>query len=171
MSTPPHSPALDSPQPPPLPDDLPPYEPMRTLRYGFRIGTLGLLVAPHTPSEVVEPEALYPLPNTPPWLLGLLNLRGTIVPVFHLQSAIGLEATPTLSGKTRVLVLDRDERAAGLVVDGFPRSLTLDNPSLAGGQAKGLEAFVGQAYDEVGTIWLEFDHRAFFNALRGRFTP
>ena len=55
------------------------------LRYGFTVGKVALLMRSDCMSEVVKPPPIYPIPNTPPWLSGILNLRGNLVPVFDLR--------------------------------------------------------------------------------------
>jgi purine-binding chemotaxis protein CheW len=61
------------------------------------------------------------IPNSPDYVRGVLNLRGTIVPILDLRMRFGLTATP-YSKETVVIVVraetrDGDERSLGLVVD------------------------------------------------------
>ena len=55
---------------------------MLETRYGFLAGPLGLLVAEGTTGEVLDDAVIYPGPNTAEWLLGMVNQRGSLVPVF-----------------------------------------------------------------------------------------
>jgi purine-binding chemotaxis protein CheW len=57
------------------------------------------------------------LPNTPDYVLGVINLRGTIIPIFDLRARFGSARTaPT---KTHVVVvLAVGEKWIGLLVDG-----------------------------------------------------
>ena len=57
-------------------------------RFGFRVGQLRLLIKPRTHSEVVAQPHIYPIPNVPPWFLGVINLRGNLLPVFALQQLL-----------------------------------------------------------------------------------
>lgn len=57
----------------------------KTLRYGFSIGSLNFVYDVHIPCELVKGTAIYSVPNTPIWMLGLINLRGSLVPVFNLE--------------------------------------------------------------------------------------
>src|SRR3970040_2010524 len=41
------------------------------VRYGFRVGALGLLIKPRTGSEVIKLTPPAALPNRPEWLLGV----------------------------------------------------------------------------------------------------
>jgi purine-binding chemotaxis protein CheW len=48
-------------------------------------------------------------------VLGVLNLRGTIVPILDMRLAYGLE--PAYGGETVSIVLNIDQHVVGLVVD------------------------------------------------------
>lgn len=57
------------------------------------------------------------LPSAPDYVLGVINLRGTIVPVADLRIKLGL-GKPTYSATTVVIIAKTDNMAVGLVVDG-----------------------------------------------------
>src|SRR5688572_8622447 len=67
-------------------------------------------------------SAVAALPESPPYILGMLNLRGTIVPVIDLRARFGMPATkPTPLTVIIVLSTTREDGSArefGLVVDG-----------------------------------------------------
>ena len=57
-----------------------------------------------------------PLPNASPHVVGVLNLRGTIIAVYDLRKVIGLGSTePTRA--TVTIVVDTGERQIGLLAD------------------------------------------------------
>ena len=87
-------------------------------RYGFRVGSIGLLIRPDCISEVVKLPPIHPIPNTPAWLNGILNLRGNLVPAFDL--ALMLEERVAFE-RPLLLVIDRGEWAAGVKIEGFPQ--------------------------------------------------
>lgn len=66
-------------------------------------------------------EKVTRVPNSPDYLRGVLNLRGTIVPITDLRMRFGLPAEPY--GKETVVIVVRtttaegEERSMGLVVD------------------------------------------------------
>ena len=69
-------------------------------------------------------EISYPLPTTrlpltPAWLLGIVNLRGDIVPVVDFLRFIGRSPQKSAATKTKMIVLisRRDETKVGLIVD------------------------------------------------------
>ena len=66
--------------------------------------------------EVVVVSSLTPLVTAPPLVLGLLNLRGQIIPAVDLRSRLRFEArVPT--GEEKLLVLKTNEGLLSVVVD------------------------------------------------------
>lgn len=134
------------------------------VRYGFIVGELGFVIGSNTMSEVMDPIPVYPLPNTPPWLLGLINLRGNLVPVFDLRQLLGLRDAP--DARQMLLVLGENERSVGVLIDGLPQTPELRHklnhpppvPSL-------LREHVSGAYVIDGRPWLEFNHHEFFRSI------
>ena len=60
--------------------------------------------------------AITPIPNTPPHIKGVMNLRGTIIPVVDLRVTLGLPAiAPTRY--TVIIVAKVGVRTVGLLVD------------------------------------------------------
>ena len=72
--------------------------------------------------EIKGWDSVTPIPNTPDYIRGVINLRGTIVPIIDLRSRFGLE-TVEYSQVTVVIVLRVEDaetgnsRVMGLVVD------------------------------------------------------
>ncbi|MBA2409586.1 MAG: chemotaxis protein CheW [Gammaproteobacteria bacterium] len=136
-------------------------------RYGCQIGTIHLLIGMNTVSEVMPLPVLAPVPNTPPWLKGLLNLRGNLVPVFDLKLLLELEEQES-AGKAMALILDKGELAVGIIVDGFPRPLTaLRSVQHLPELPRRLHAYVSAGYMQDDVLWLEFGHEQFFDSLTG----
>ncbi len=137
-------------------------------RYGFRLGDIGLLIERNTTSELLDQIPVYPLPNTPPWLLGLISLRGNLTPIFDLKPAIGL-ACGGESGKRWLLILDQGESAVGCLIDDWPRTVAVSRPlDRPPPLPTALRPHVSAAYRHEHQVWLEFDHRGFFHSLASR---
>ena len=58
-----------------------------------------------------------PVPQTPDYICGVINLRGAVIPVVDLRNRLGLGRTEP-SSRHVILVIQDDERVAGLLVDG-----------------------------------------------------
>lgn len=61
---------------------------------------------------------------TPPWLSGIINLRGDVVAVLDLAQLLGLPAMP-ITDESRILIARHDGRSAGLLVDSMADLRTL----------------------------------------------
>jgi len=71
--------------------------------------------------EIKGWDSVTPIPNTPKHILGVINLRGTIVPIIDLRLRFNLETIPY--GPTTVVIMLKVEsedrsRTMGIVVDG-----------------------------------------------------
>ncbi len=78
--------------------------------------------------EIVEYETLTKVPTTPPWIRGVMNLRGTAVPVVDLAVKFGLPETEITARTCIVMVeadLDGEPTLMGVVVDAVVRVLDL----------------------------------------------
>jgi purine-binding chemotaxis protein CheW len=87
-----------------------------TLHVSFKVGG-GEYVLPA--ADVLQMESYSgstPVPGTPSWVAGLVQVRGRVVPVVDLRARFGLPATPPTID-TRVVVAKDGGRVVGLVVD------------------------------------------------------
>ena len=78
--------------------------------------------------EVVETLVVHPVTRvflTPPWLLGIMNLRGDMVAVLDLAQLLGLPPT-AVSPQSRIVLVRHGGRRAGLMVDRLAELRTLD---------------------------------------------
>jgi purine-binding chemotaxis protein CheW len=66
--------------------------------------------------EILRLAALSQVPNAAPDLLGLLNLRGRVIPVFDLGRSLGLGSRP-LALRMYIIIAEVGDEALGIVVD------------------------------------------------------
>ena len=66
-------------------------------------------------TEIIECVSLTHVPGTPPWIRGVLNLRGAVVPVVDLAVKFGLDATP-LTRRTCVVMVELEHENERLVL-------------------------------------------------------
>jgi len=100
------------------------------------------------------------LPNQPCAVLGVVNLRGNVVPVFDLRRIIGLPPRP-FDSKTVMLILDIGGKMNGIVVDAISDVATLDP------QAKQMTPLLGRdlASEHVRFIGTDKKNGAFLIVL------
>ena len=96
---------------------------------GFRIGreTFGLPIS--LVHEIVRPPEITNVPHAPEYVEGVMNLRGRIVPVIDLRRRFGGAAIAN-SRKNRVLVVDVESRAVGLIVDSASEVLKISDTQI-----------------------------------------
>src|SRR5580693_5224786 len=83
---------------------------------GLRIGreTLGLPIS--LVREIVRVPEITPVPNAPDHIEGVINLRGKIIAVVDLSKRFG-EAAIEHNSKSRIVVVEMEERLVGLLVN------------------------------------------------------
>jgi purine-binding chemotaxis protein CheW len=66
--------------------------------------------------EVLKSRALTIVPNSPPHILGVTSIRGTVLPVIDLSRRLGLPPAAR-DEKARIIIISPDDEDAGIVVD------------------------------------------------------
>ena len=85
-------------------------------------------------SEMLEVPLFTRLPGVQPWVVGLANVRGRLLPLFDMPHFLGGSATGQRK-QHRVLVVDSNKYYSGLIVD----------------QAYGMQHFTSERYSEEAT--------------------
>jgi purine-binding chemotaxis protein CheW len=75
--------------------------------------------------EVIRVQQLTPVPQCPSYVLGVVNIRGTIVPVFDLRKKFCLPDRP-FDDRTKLIVLNYGDAMAAVVVDEVRDTVKLD---------------------------------------------
>ena len=127
------------------------------LRHGVAIGSFNVLLPPNTVSEVIKGANVFPVPKTAPWVKGLVNLRGNLVPVFDLTGHFEPNAPRPESPQT--LAIGKGDDAVALVVNGIPKLASTDHPISYSALPlpEGIRNQVRAAYMEDDNMWLELD--------------
>jgi len=79
--------------------------------------------------EIRGYSAITPIPNTPPWIKGVMNLRGTIVPVVDLRAKLGMDAAE-YNAFTVIIVVTVGRKVMGVVVDAVSDVLNIPRPDI-----------------------------------------
>ncbi|HUS24971.1 MAG TPA: chemotaxis protein CheW [Candidatus Binatia bacterium] len=82
----------------------------------FRLGDRWCVAPRDDVREVIVPPPLTRVPGARPWLLGVANVRGSLLPVCDVQRLIGAEHN-AMERNARVLVYNSDQVPAGFLVD------------------------------------------------------
>jgi purine-binding chemotaxis protein CheW len=95
------------------------------LHVTFRVGETDYAVPAASVLHLDTYEAATPVPGSPPYVAGLVQTRGKLVPVVDLRVRFGLEPVPHTIDH-RVVVVKVGSRIAGLLVDSAREVLPLD---------------------------------------------
>lgn len=138
-------------------------------RYGLAIGGQRFLLDLKNSVHVVDEASAYRLPNTRSWMLGVVNLRGSLVPLYDLAGCFELPPSP--ADRRMILVLGDGDNAAASVIDGPPRHVLVDENQEVD-QLPSLHDFVvphaSGAYRLADGVWVELDWYGLFCDLRER---
>ena len=66
--------------------------------------------------EIIKPRETTEVPHAPPYIAGVISLRGIIIPVFVLRERLGLLPLES-GGKERIIVVKKGEGLCGILVD------------------------------------------------------
>ncbi|MCC5795882.1 MAG: chemotaxis protein CheW [Methylophaga sp.] len=84
---------------------------------GFRIGKHHMLIPlDHAREMFPVPEEITRVPKSQPWIFGIANLRGDLLPIVDLQHFL-MDKPGKLDKRSRILVLNHPEYFTGLLVD------------------------------------------------------
>lgn len=66
--------------------------------------------------EILKPREITAIPRVPDFLLGIISLRGNIIPIFDLKRRLGLGVV-TVDEDSRIIVCQEGDLLAGLLID------------------------------------------------------
>ncbi len=75
-------------------------------------------------NEIIRPQKLTVLPKAPAFIEGVINLRGTVIPVVDLRKRFDMPPRPS-SASTRLLIIRVAGQSLGLVVDDVTEVITV----------------------------------------------
>ncbi len=123
-------------------------------RYGFRIAELGFLIPQGAHSTLIDNALVFPVPNTINWLRGLINVRGSMVPVYDLGRMLEADIKPK---KNAVMVMLLEKRNIAFTVD-TGQSIKESVLSLSEATIpEKFKSYTEKIYQEQQTQWFEFD--------------
>jgi len=65
-------------------------------------------------AEIIIPQKVFPVPTTPSHVIGIINLRGNIVPIVDIRPALSLPSNTSLN---QVAIIRHEQMTIGIVVD------------------------------------------------------
>jgi twitching motility protein PilI len=127
---------------------------------GFELRRFSLLAPMTHVSEVFTPQSITTVPGVKPWVLGVANMRGNLLPVLDLQGLLyGKNASADIR-QQRIMVVNHAAVSSGLLVDAVLgiKHFRVDDRHLNVEQLDSeLKPFVNHAYREADKLYAVFD--------------
>ncbi|MEW6775434.1 MAG: chemotaxis protein CheW [Bdellovibrionota bacterium] len=90
----------------------------------FRLGKEEYALELASVRETIKVPQVTEVPLNPPYVAGVVSIRGAIVPVIDLRRRLGIPAEP-LSRKSRIVVAGTEQSPVGLLVDEVRQVITI----------------------------------------------
>lgn len=127
----------------------------------FESGGLILYISTRHVIEIINDHNITTLPLVPPYIKGIINLRGQILPVIDLQLRMGKESMDHTTGKACVIVLDIDSVSLGIMVDSVRQVVDIDLKNVRPIPLKRQQKLLdGMVIMEDGNVFMSVDCQA-----------
>ena len=113
-------------------------------------------------SEIIKAREITEIPRSPAFVLGIISLRGVVVPVFDLRCRLNL-GTAEITVESRIVVCRSGDATVGLLVDKINQVVHLDNdeveppPGVLSGLDREMVFGIGRYQDRM-VILLQLNH-------------
>lgn len=141
------------------------------LRYGFEVGGIEFLIRKNQLSEIVRTPKVFPIPNSPASVDGLINHRGSLVPIFKFKSFVYSGDDELNINNDYVLVLDKGEKATAFHIDKIPFTINAEDDELLSSEKQLKDVsdsalqFIEAIYEYKEHLFIDFDFERFFNEI------
>ena len=96
---------------------------------GFIIGNEEMAVPILNIQEIIKPIECTKVPSVPDYVLGVFNLRGSILPLIDLRIKFGLPPQPQ-NEDTRYIVIKTENSEAGFVIDRLTQAIRIERSNI-----------------------------------------
>lgn len=79
--------------------------------------------------SIEKPSKTTRIPNAPDYVIGLINLRGDVIPVVDLRTKLGMEKKQ-VDKDSRIIIIKEKEMVVGLMVDSSKDVLDIDEENV-----------------------------------------
>jgi len=123
---------------------------------GFNVGDEEFAVSILNIQEIIKPIDYTRVPGTPTYVLGVFNLRGSVLPLISLRTKFGLSAS-RYSDDTRFIVIKNGAFTLGFIIDKLTQAFILKEADIdhtldMAAEAEGLIYGIGKREDKIITI-------------------
>ena len=134
-----------------------PSESIETMYLTFPVGDELYGVSIGLVTEIVGLQKIMQVPDVPPYIKGVINLRGKVIPLMDVRLRFGM-AEKDYDDRTVVIVLQVNDAPVGLVVDGVNEVLDIPDSQIdrangfSGSDNRNLVMGLGRLEDRVAIL-------------------
>lgn len=123
---------------------------------GFIVGEEEFAIPILYIKEIIKPIEYTRVPSVPDYVLGVFNLRGSVIPLIDLRIKFNLNPTK-MTANTRYIVMKDDDNIAGFVIDRLTEAIRInknciDQPPETLAKDKGMIQGIGKRDNNILTI-------------------
>ena len=95
----------------------------------FSVGSEEFAVDIKLVREISKIQGMLKVPNTPPFIEGLLNLRGQVLTIFNLRKRLGMEDQP-FDENSKIIIAWHNDIQIGFTVDKVSEIIKVDDANV-----------------------------------------
>lgn len=123
---------------------------------GFIVGEEEFAIPILSIQEIIKPISCTRVPQTPAYILGVFNLRGSVIPLIDLRARFDLK-TQKHTEETRFIVMKSGDDVAGFVIDRLTEAIRMPKHDIGPApetvsEAETMIDGVGKQSDRIVTI-------------------
>ncbi|MEM9864030.1 MAG: chemotaxis protein CheW [Myxococcota bacterium] len=80
-------------------------------------------------TEIIGMQTITTVPDVPPFIKGVINLRGKVIPLMDVRLRLGLQGVE-YNDRTCIIVVEVTDRNVGVIVDAVSDVLTIDTAQI-----------------------------------------
>jgi purine-binding chemotaxis protein CheW len=96
---------------------------------GFRLDNEDYAIAITKIQEIILMKPITRIPQVPDFIEGLINLRGSVIPIVNLRKRFGLAARD-VDGETRTIVVNIHDKTVGCIVDAVTQVMRINRDQI-----------------------------------------
>ncbi len=137
--------------------------------YAIQVSKLNLLIDKSTSCELLEECVMYPIPLSEPWIAGVTNVRGDVIPVIDFDKGNTDNSNTKNLVNKKIIIINKGPDAFGLLLDELPKLIGFNfNEKLMDHSdiSENIKEFVEYAYIKENITWVCIDFVSFINSIK-----
>ncbi len=145
-------------------------------RQGFCIADYNFMIRFEDGNQIMDIPDVYPVPNAPPWFLGVSNVHGRTIPVFDLKNYFNVDRqvinknqvlNKKQTAQSMLFIIGHGVDVAGLVIEGIPQRLDIAETDrvLDYSITTELQSYINEVYSLENKVWYDLDCLNFLDAI------